>query len=220
MKKKASMLGIREKRFADRKMIKLYLIRHGETTANAKGILQGWLNAPLDAKGKQQAERAAAFLADIPLDAVYCSTLQRAIDTAGILTASHHLPIHQNADLREIHFGAWEGLNHTQIVARDPEEWSKFFTQPQALQVPEGETYPLVQKRMAAAWESIKKAEGADRQILIVSHGGAIRTLICYFLKIPLQYMWRLKVDNLGLTCFEFWDSGPIMLFANKRFFE
>lgn len=66
-------------------MGKLYLVRHGETVANAGGRLQGWMDAELNDKGRTQARETAAYYKNIHLDAVYCSTLKRARETAEIL---------------------------------------------------------------------------------------------------------------------------------------
>ena len=201
-------------------MGKLYLVRHGETVANAGGRLQGWMDAELNDKGRTQARETSAYYKNIHLDAVYCSTLKRARETAEILAAPHGLPVHAEPDLREFHFGVWEGLNHEEINARDPEEWAKFFVQPTALRVQDGETFAGLQARMVQAWHHIQAQEGPDKDILLVSHGGSLRTLICYFLGLNLDYMWRLRLENLSTTCFEFWDNRPVLNFANATFYR
>lgn len=200
-------------------MGKLYLVRHGETTANAGGRLQGWMNAALSERGKAQAQEAALHFQKVRLDAVYCSTLQRAQKTAEILAAPHGLKLHEEEGLREICFGAWEGLNHEEINARDHEEWAKFFVNPKTMRIPQGENFVGVQERMLLTWEKIQTEQGPDRNILVVAHGGCLRTLICAFLGLDLNYMWRLKVDNVSTTCFEFWDGRPVMQFANHTFY-
>jgi alpha-ribazole phosphatase len=199
---------------------KLYLVRHGETVANAGGKLQGWMDAPLNERGRSQAQDAAAFFKNIHLDAVYCSTLQRARETAEILAAPHGLPVHAEQDLREFHFGAWEGLNHEEIDALDHEEWAKFFIRPKELRVRDGETFGSLQERMVKTWQRIQAQEGPDKDILLVSHGGSLRTLICYLLGLDLNYMWRLRLENLSTTCFEFWDNRPVLNFANATFYR
>ena len=196
-------------------MGKLFLVRHGETEANATGKLQGWLDAALSDKGVAQAEAAAEYFADIHIDAVYCSPLQRAKKTASIIAARKKLPLTVDANLKEVHFGIWEGHNHEEIDAMSHDEWARFFTDPKGLNIPEGESYVHVQKRMAGVWDKICKEQGPDKDILIVSHGGSIRTMICYLLGLDLNYMWRLSVDNVSTTCFEFWDGRPVMQFAN-----
>jgi broad specificity phosphatase PhoE len=146
--------------------------------------------------------------------------LKRARETAEILAAPHGLTVHAEPGLKEFHFGAWEGLNHEEIDALDHDEWAKFFVRPKDLRVRDGETFAGLQERMVKTWKEIQTQEGPDKDILLVSHGGSLRTLICYLLGLDLNYMWRLRLENLSTTCFEFWDGRPVLNFANATFYR
>jgi broad specificity phosphatase PhoE len=101
-----------------------------------------------------------AYFENIHVDAVYCSPLQRAQKTASIIAARKKLPLHVDENLKEVHFGIWEGHNHEEIDAMSHDEWARFFTDPKGLNIPEGESYVHVQKRMAGVWEKICKEQG------------------------------------------------------------
>lgn len=89
--------------------IPFYVLRHGETEANALGIIAGALDSPLTAHGHEQAEQAAAQFAAIPVTAIYTSNLSRAVDTAIPIAMRLGLPVQKLAGLAERHWGELEG---------------------------------------------------------------------------------------------------------------
>jgi len=105
-------------------MTELILIRHGETDWNRELRFQGQLDVPLNATGLEQARRVAERLAGEPLDALFSSDLQRALQTARALAqrAGHDEPLLE-AGLREQHFGMVEGLRVPEIQQRYPQAW-------------------------------------------------------------------------------------------------
>ena len=88
-------------------MARIYLIRHGETDGNKFKSIQGCIDNPLNAKGIEQAEKMANYFKDIPVDAIYCSSMSRACRTAEELAKVKGLEIHPMDELREITFGEW-----------------------------------------------------------------------------------------------------------------
>ena len=101
-------------------MAKLYLVRHGETDYNNTMRFQGQTDIPLNQTGVEQAEKLAAFFKDIPLDAVYSSSLQRAGKTAEIIAEAKGLePVSLDA-LKEMSFGIWENMNSSDIFFCQP----------------------------------------------------------------------------------------------------
>ena len=124
---------------------------------------------PLNARGLEQAHELAGRLAEHPLAAVYSSDLVRAHDTARIVADAQGLEVVLDPDLREKHFGSWEGLTDTEIQARYPDavrgRWG------------DGETTEEVALRVIAAMDRIRARQLAA-PVLVVSHGGPIRAIL------------------------------------------
>ena len=90
---------------------RFYLVRHGETEWNQKGIYQGWTDIPLSKEGELQTKCLGKRFENtaLKLDAVYCSPLQRAIQTAKAMADAKGLPVITDVHFKEINFGEWEG---------------------------------------------------------------------------------------------------------------
>ena len=93
----------------------LFLVRHGETEDNVRQIMQGQSQGRLTLHGVEQAETLARQLADEPIDAFLSSDLRRAVDTAAILAAPHHLPVETTPLLRERDWGDFTGRSITDL---------------------------------------------------------------------------------------------------------
>src|SRR5207302_9429667 len=105
-------------------VIRLILVRHGVTEWNLAGRYQGHQDVPLSDTGREQARRAAERLRAERITAAYTSDMQRAKETASIILGERNVPLREAAALREIAFGAWEGLTPIQAADRYPDEWA------------------------------------------------------------------------------------------------
>lgn len=139
-----------------------YMIRHGQTVANAEGYAAGHLDTPLTPKGKEQARDAAKSLAQLspPPDYIVHSPLMRAKDTANILNQTLQLPTYSEAQLMEQHFGTWQqqawATLHPRIAAGE--------------HPPEGESYPdFYTRALKGIQQALNFTEGMP---LLVTHGG------------------------------------------------
>ena len=128
-------------------MAKLYLIRHGETDYNNAMRFQGRTDILLNQKGIEQAEKAAEFFRDIPLQAIYTSSLKRARTTAEIIGKVKGLEPQATDALQEMSFGIWENMNSKDIQKKYAKEWKDFFASPATTTIPQGECMLDVQKR-------------------------------------------------------------------------
>lgn len=143
-----------------------YMIRHGQTDANAQKIMAGSLDSPLTELGKNQARNVHNILNSLPLKPrkIIHSNLSRARDTALILNENLNLPLHENPLMAEFDAGEWEGVPYDQCrpLLRD---W---------VDPPGGETYKGFLQRIKTAKT---QALSMDEPVMIVSHGGVFRAL-------------------------------------------
>jgi broad specificity phosphatase PhoE len=181
----------------------LLLARHGETADNARLVFQGQAGKGLNARGRAQAARLAERVARSRPDALFASDLERAVETARIVTeASPGLPVNVEPDLREVDVGAWTGKSHHEIEELFPEEWAAWSS---GLDVRRGggETYAELAERIERAVVRIVAAHEGKR-VLLVSHGGAIKSYVARILGVSGEGLRALAgVGNCGLTVIE-----------------
>lgn len=139
-------------------MTTILLARHGETEWNRDGRFQGHADPSLTDLGRTQAGALAESLGDEPFDAVYASDLRRAYETAEIVGSCLGLAVEQEAGLREIDVGSWQGLTRIEI---DGAEW-------------DGESADEHRQRVLEALRQIA-GRHPDGRVLVVAHGGTVR---------------------------------------------
>ena len=171
-------------------MPKLYLIRHGQTEHNANEIIQGQIDSPLTRLGQEQVELTAEKLKDINFTACYHSPLGRTTSTAREILQYHHIPVYPRDGLMEINMGRLEGaINDHRIHGEEFENFAVYphkYTTP----VPEGETYKSLTNRVYNCIREIAEKYRQDENILIVTHGGPLRSLLNPLISKPLSGFW------------------------------
>lgn len=195
-------------------MKKLYLLRHGQSEWNILNKVQGQQDTALTEKGIEQAKKAAKRLIGENIGAIYSSDLKRACDTANIVGKELGLEVTELCGIREIGFGVWEGLD-LETIQRDHEEHYKCWrTEPHKLQLEGGETLQIVQDR---ALKDVNKLieENPDKNVLLVSHGTALKTLILGLLDIDISKYSKITIGNTGLSIIEFREFSPVLQVLN-----
>lgn len=196
-------------------MTRVILVRHGQTLWNALGKYQGHTDVPLNEVGIEQARKVAKRLAGENISAVYASDLSRAKDTAKIIAQKHGLEVETDKKLREMNFGLWEGKTYTQIQEEYPQLVKVWISDPQLLQIPQGETFSQVQLRAIRALKEIIRRHNINETIVVVAHGLTIISIICAVLEIDLKNMWKIKQGNTGISIIEFYDNNGILTLFN-----
>ncbi len=195
-------------------MKKIYLIRHGETEWNVSRKIQGHKDIPLTDTGIKQANLIADRLMSEDIDIIYSSDLKRAYDTAKIIGDKIGLEPNPRKEFREINFGIWEGLYNDKIGLEYGEEIYLWRKEPEKLKIEGGETLKEVQLRAMRELESIMNMN-QDKNILIVSHGVTIKTMILGILDMNLFYFKNLTIDNVSLTIIEFREYNKVLKVLN-----
>ncbi|MCK0506952.1 histidine phosphatase family protein [Aromatoleum anaerobium] len=153
---------------------RLCLIRHGETAWNAEKRLQGHLDVPLNEIGHVQAEATAASLAGHRFAAFYCSDLRRAQQTAAAAGRTLGFEATLEPELRERHYGVFQGLTYDEARERFPQDFARFHARdPDFAFCGEGESLGAFAARIHRALERIATRH-AGRQALVVTHGGVL----------------------------------------------
>ncbi len=176
-------------------MTRLYLIRHGETDWNVEGRWQGQADVPLNARGREQAQRVARALRDVPFAAIYSSDLSRARETAEALARVVGLPVREDPRLREIHQGEWQGMLVGEIQARYAGQFARRRSDPLRVAPPGGETVAQVRDRVVRAVDEII-AKHPCETVAVVSHGFAIAVILAHFRHHPIDEVWEMIPEN------------------------
>ena len=188
------------------------VVRHAETYGNIEGRFCGHSETELTPKGVLQAQSLGRRLKGQQFDAAYSSDLTRALYTARYSVEHHVEPLEPRLerDLREMHYGEWEGLQASEIRERQADLLRDFFTMKLA-GAPGGETIEQVRERTAAAVRRIVDRH-QDGQVLVVSHGNAIMAMLAELLGMPREATWSFAVANTSITRLQFGRSGRVTL--------
>ncbi|MFH1133802.1 MAG: histidine phosphatase family protein [Nanoarchaeota archaeon] len=183
--------------------MRLFVVRHGETEENRKGILQGHLPGQLTAKGKAQARLIGGRLKSVPLKVIYCSDSARARDTAKEII-KHHPGIHIifTKDLRERFFGRHEGRFHKDI---DWDSARRNF-----------ETVAHFRQRILKVLKTASAAH-PDDEVLFVTHGGSIVALFAILEKKKANFLQALPPTALSIIQIKEGKSLKILLKNDAR---
>jgi broad specificity phosphatase PhoE len=178
----------------------ILLARHGETDDNIPPLrFQGVTDTPLNERGRAQAHALAERVArEHPgVQALYCSQLSRARETATIVGAAVGLEPEADARFGEGDRGEWEGHLFPEIEARDPEWFAAFRRAGADFRFPGGESMQEHQDRMLAGLEDVRR-EGRSPAI-VVCHRGSIRVALCHARGVGLDHFWEFDVPNTAL---------------------
>jgi alpha-ribazole phosphatase len=180
-------------------MPRLLLVRHGDTDFNQRRRFMGYTDIEMSSFGKKQVERLKDYLGGEDIHAVFSSDLQRTMRTAEILSTGRHLAITPCPELRELNYGECEGLSFGEIGDRYPEVAAKCVDFNLDLQFPGGEDYRSLIKRERFFVKRLQKFT-RNETVLVVSHSGPLKVLLCHFLGLPMKYSQRLHIDTASLS--------------------
>ncbi|MGQ9540197.1 MAG: histidine phosphatase family protein [Armatimonadota bacterium] len=184
-------------------MLRLLLVRHGETDWNQQMRFQGQTDVALNARGIEQAEAVAYRLRNEPLQAIYSSDLQRAMQTAQIVAKYHDLSPVADPDLRELSYGIWEGMSREEILASEWAELFERYRKDSLRHRPPGAEYPEQIIERSRRMLARVRHQHSDGTVCIVGHGGSLRALICVALSAPLEVFRHIRLDNASLSAIE-----------------
>lgn len=196
-------------------MLKLYLIRHGETQWNAEGRIQGHTDIELNEQGLEQARRLAARLSgEGAFDAIYASPLRRAFHTATLIGDALQLPVIPDARLLERSLGALEGLTMSDIKEKFPQvhrAWHEGGIRPH---IPGEEARETFLERTRAFLQDVR-AKHHEGRVLVITHGGTINMLLLTGLNLDPERPLPFHIDNASLNIVQWGERGARLRLLN-----
>lgn len=179
----------------------VFAVRHGETEWNRVNRIQGHLDSPLTAVGRQQAQALAVGLKDCGLQHIYSSDLGRAMRTAEVIGAELGLTVKSDERLRERHLGAMQGMTKEEFFASHPAVAATYDFGDPDFSVPGGESVRERHDRCIAGCADLVSRHPGEKLLLVV-HGGVLRSLFHHTQQLPLNAPRRFSLFNAAINVF------------------
>lgn len=194
------------------------LVRHGLTAGTGHVLTGRTPGIALDDRGREQAAALAARLAEVRLDAIVTSPLERCRQTAEAIAAARGgepLPVKEDEQFAEVNYGDWTG-RPLKRLAREP-LWRVVQAHPSAVRFPgeDGESLLAVQHRAVQAVREWNARLGKDAVYLICSHGDVIKSVIADSLGLHLDLSQRIQVDPCSLSVIRYTPLRPFLVRMN-----
>jgi alpha-ribazole phosphatase len=212
---------------------RIYLVRHGETDGAEVRRYKGSIDVPLSEAGIEQIRRVSVRISEQvrkqggaggptehrgsptpSLAAVYCSDLIRAVRSAEIVAEPHGMSPEVVPGLRERSFGLWEGMSFDEIRERYPVEFNAWAENPLKFSPMGGESTLEVWERVMQALDGIM-GKHSGGSVALVAHGGVNRVIMCHFLGVPLENMFRIEQDYGALNIIDLHEGYPVVKLLN-----
>lgn len=191
--------------------MKCYLVRHGQTSWNEAHRFQGWNDIALDTIGMLQAKMLSDYFKQENISHIYTSDLSRALKTAQLIQQKTESPLTISKNLRELNVGNWEGLTWEEITkdlkVEDQIDEASLFEMGRS----GGETLSEFQERIIDYFNKII-LKHTNQDIVIVTHGGCVRVILCYILGCDISQRNTLKIDNGSISILEINDRKEIQI--------
>ncbi len=187
-------------------MNRLLLIRHALNDWVGKRVA-GWTpGISLNEEGRKQAARLTESLYAVPLEAIYASPLERALETAQPIAKSHDLELQIRDTLGETRYGELDGKSLEEVMKSDL--WEQFRAYPSRTRFPGAETIYEVQVRVVGELENLLQTH-RHGNIAVVTHADPIRVAVARYIGLPLDLVGRIWVSTASITVLRFDDWGP-----------
>ena len=195
-------------------MIRIILVRHGQTEWNKFERFRGRVDVDLDETGRRQAEAVADKIAQWKVNAIYSSPLKRAMTTAQTVASRLGLTVHSLEGINDMDFGEWQGLPIDEARGKYGALFDLWLYHPEKLEIPGAETLDDVRKRVVATIDDVM-AKHEDQTIALVSHRVVCKVLLCHLLGLDNSHFWQIVQDATAINLFEIWDGRPSVMLIN-----
>ncbi len=195
---------------------KIYLVRHGQSEANAAGRVQGWFDSPLNGRGRQQAHSLAHRLSkELPLHFIVSSPLQRAAETARIIAARLNCPLNFDDDLREYNMGPITGLTEAEIREKFPDRVRAYERNKPLPHLPGAEQESAFLERVGRSMDRILQQTPDRQSTLVVAHGGSLNACLKNWLGITPYSRRPFSFKNGSVSLVEVNACNKRIIYSN-----
>ena len=179
----------------DKKLLKIYIFRHGETSFNKEKIFTGWLEPDLTENGIKQAEKVAESLKDKEFQVAFCSHLRRSIRTLEIVLKYHKgVKVYIDDRIIERNYGKLQGLRHADYIAEVGKKQFDIFHRSYDIPPPGGESIKMVEKRVNSFIDYLlDKMKREKINVAISAHGNSMRPFRRRFENLTIEEMMKLE---------------------------
>lgn len=204
-KKRAAKLGP--------KPTTILMVRHGQTPTTGKVLPGRAKGLHLAGLGHEQAKIAALRIAELNIDAVYSSPLERAKETAAPISAACGLKTQIERGLFECDFGDWTGKQLKDLMKLP--EWQSVQRAPSTFRFPNGESFTEMQTRMVNALDKLRKLHPGGT-IVCVSHADTIKAAVAHAMGTHIDLFQRIVISPASISAVTWHAGGPIVLAVNS----
>ncbi len=184
-------------------LLRIFLLRHGETEANKAGRYQGSTDYPLSDTGRAQAKEVAGDLSQVNFAKIFTTPLSRAQETTKIVAPGKAFAI--IPEFTERHFGDWENMTYTDIKTKYGEVYRSWLKNPRETVIPGALTFAEHNERIIKGLSAVEKEHQPinEENFLIVAHGGTNRMIMLHYFNLDTSNFWRIKQDNCCVNIIE-----------------
>ncbi|MCG8482464.1 MAG: histidine phosphatase family protein [Clostridia bacterium] len=184
--------------------MKCIMVRHAETKANADKKIYGWTESEYSMLGEKQVEKLVEYLVLQNIDKIYASPLRRALTIAERVGKEKGIHIIKDDRLKEMNFGILEDMTYKEAKAKYKDHYDSFMKDFENYVIPNGESFAQVHIRAKAFIDSI---EETDECLLMVAHGGVVRSLMLHLLDLNFKDTWHFEVPPATIIEIDY-DKG------------
>ncbi len=196
-------------------MTRLMLVRHGLTEYNNTRKFGGHSDVELNDEGRIQAEKVRTRLVGEKIDAIYSSDLKRAISTVEIISDGREVETIICPELREMNYGDAEGMTFDEIGRKYPGLREMIIDFDMQLEFPGGESLSEFIERTITFMDRINNQPG-NQVVLIVSHSGPLKVLVCHLLGLDQSHWPNFRIDNASLSIIDIHPRGTMLSLLNE----
>ena len=192
----------------------LWLLRHPEPEAAARGRCYGSLDLALSNRGVQHAHSVAKALSEKSLAAIYTSPRRRCTEAAAVLAEGRACPVETVEDLRELTFGEFEGRTYDEIAAQYPDVYRQWMETPTETHFPGGECFSDMCARVLCSARRLREQHEGD-SIAIVAHGGVNRIVLADAVGMDMAHIFRIGQGYGTLNLIRYFGDDPVVELIN-----
>ncbi len=177
------------------------LVRHMETHMNQKGQLQGSIDSELNEVGLNQSRQFIDVVDLSNVEVVYTSRKKRAMFLGNLIKEKYNIKMHKDERINEIYLGEWEGSTWKEVTIKYEDFLKEWYKDSVHIPAPQGESYIDLQNRVMSFINELSKKD--YKEVVVVTHGAVIKTIICTILNMDLKDRSKLVIDNGSITTLE-----------------